>query len=925
MRRDSAPEIAQQPSPRSISCEITPENDNKSDGDVDGYNDARRASRVDADSATVFPLKKVSSVKEPALPSNIPEDTTLTSKIARQALHSIQNVVTAWKVKMPEQPEEWVTDSTSSSLIQGQASASLGSGNVVAMREMISKDTREIDRINFTDIIGLVVCKTRAESSIGLESSNVVTWREEGAFEHEIDLAKQVELGAADFGICTAFGTYHGGRIYLFRTDCRDTMERWSETITRVMTSYVGYPVVHMNRLDTFRRKVRWFYVGDRCQVFVAGIIMCNFLLNIFEAHFNAAPDTQLANVFDQIDLLFTIFFTVELVINIFATWFVEFVSDGWNWFDFGVVLVSLLSLVLTNLPGANILRLMRCFRVFRLFKRIPSLRQIMIALTASIPPMINAFALVCLVTAIYAIMSVTFFSSYAPEEFGDFFTGMFTMFQVMTGDNWSDIARGLFTLTGQNTGVAIFFVSFHLIVALVLLNVVIAVLLDEFSKAADQRNSEAEISKSLASEEIEACPFEKISRELSKYKNLDDLETKINNLYDKILYTTIKKKYDLFTQEVAREDSEILRVYFNRWKTGEIPNVGDGCMGFAEFRMGLKNIGFIPPILVTRQIWDDYIMRPRLCDEGGILNRQGFMLLMKQALKRHQLRQLNACMEDENEDWNRNNIRSLFLGIKGMLLEDEEHARLEKVPVGPMDDENSIASTRDGKVDASMEYDPQVDQLLKRLIADMHKMHARFDAVEMDLHAIRSARTRFKKGSPRNAVNGEKKREKEDAKKTEISELNANHMEDGHYIAKGRRAQEMDQSTVLRAKNESNAKVSDSFIEKQAATRRAMQTPASQEAKGADNLNNLSQRGGHLTHRGAAPDRMWSLGAFAQNFTDKTLSPVQVPDFSNPSKLVNQSKDAANKMMDGLMGGLATIGSNIPFVHGNGSQAGHE
>lgn len=154
MRSDSAPEIAQQPSPRSISCEITPENDNMSDGNVDGDNYARRASRVDADSATVFPLRKVSSVKEPALPSNIPEDTTLTSKIARQALHSIQNVVSAWKVKMPEQPEEWVTDSTSSSLIQGQASTSsvfvvhsfvtlhLGrSGNVVAMREMsISQD-----------------------------------------------------------------------------------------------------------------------------------------------------------------------------------------------------------------------------------------------------------------------------------------------------------------------------------------------------------------------------------------------------------------------------------------------------------------------------------------------------------------------------------------------------------------------------------------------------------------------------------------------------------------------------------------------------------------------------------------------------------------------------------------------------------------
>jgi hypothetical protein len=37
-----------------------------------------------------------------------------------------------------------------------------------------------------------------------------------------------------------------------------------------------------------------------------------------------------------------------------------------------------------------------------------------------------------------------------------------------MTGDNWADIARGLFETTGAAAGVAIFFVTFHLIVALV-------------------------------------------------------------------------------------------------------------------------------------------------------------------------------------------------------------------------------------------------------------------------------------------------------------------------------------------------------------------------------------------------------------------------------------------------------------------------
>ena len=37
-----------------------------------------------------------------------------------------------------------------------------------------------------------------------------------------------------------------------------------------------------------------------------------------------------------------------------------------------------------------------------------------------------------------------------------------------MTGDNWSDIARDLFVQTGQGAAVAMYFVSFQLIVALV-------------------------------------------------------------------------------------------------------------------------------------------------------------------------------------------------------------------------------------------------------------------------------------------------------------------------------------------------------------------------------------------------------------------------------------------------------------------------
>lgn len=101
------------------------------------------------------------------------------------------------------------------------------------------------------------------------------------------------------------------------------------------------------------------------------------------------------------------------------------------------VVLVfffCLFSQVLTDLPGANVLRILRCFRVFRLFKRIYSLRKIMGALSKSVVPMLNAFSIVCLVTAIYAIVAVTFFSKVTPELFGSFFISFFSLFQAMTG-----------------------------------------------------------------------------------------------------------------------------------------------------------------------------------------------------------------------------------------------------------------------------------------------------------------------------------------------------------------------------------------------------------------------------------------------------------------------------------------------------------
>jgi hypothetical protein len=43
----------------------------------------------------------------------------------------------------------------------------------------------------------------------------------------------------------------------------------------------------------------------------------------------------QTGRILDILDFFFTIIFTFELSLNVFAHWFRKFINDGWNWFAF--------------------------------------------------------------------------------------------------------------------------------------------------------------------------------------------------------------------------------------------------------------------------------------------------------------------------------------------------------------------------------------------------------------------------------------------------------------------------------------------------------------------------------------------------------------------------------------------------------------
>ena len=102
----------------------------------------------------------------------------------------------------------------------------------------------------------------------------------------------------------------------------------------------------------------------------------------------------------ELLDMFFTIVFTVELAINLYANWIRPFLSDGWNNFDFVVVSLSLIALGPVAMP-INVLRSLRAFRVVRLFGRMGALRDIVSSLTAAVVPVLNAFLILLIVSSI--------------------------------------------------------------------------------------------------------------------------------------------------------------------------------------------------------------------------------------------------------------------------------------------------------------------------------------------------------------------------------------------------------------------------------------------------------------------------------------------------------------------------------------------
>ncbi len=152
--------------------------------------------------------------------------------------------------------------------------------------------------------------------------------------------------------------------------------------------------------------------------------------------------------------------------------------GDGWNLFDFSIVVLALIP---ATGEFAMVARLVRLLRVLRLISAVPQLRLIVATLVRSIPSMGHVILLMSVIFYVYAVAGFHLFAAHDPKHWGTLGAAVLTLFQMVTLEGWVEVMDAAMDAHGWSW---IYFVSFIMIGTFVVLNLFIAVVINNLEQS---------------------------------------------------------------------------------------------------------------------------------------------------------------------------------------------------------------------------------------------------------------------------------------------------------------------------------------------------------------------------------------------------------------------------------------------------------
>ncbi|TMW67789.1 hypothetical protein Poli38472_007461 [Pythium oligandrum] len=247
--------------------------------------------------------------------------------------------------------------------------------------------------------------------------------------------------------------------------------------------------------------------------------------------------------------------FMLEMVLKLIGLGLRQYARDKFNVFDAFVVITGLLETIATppSFMSSNVkkkkgavsaLRSFRLSRVFKLARNWRSLRELLQLIARAVASIANFGVLLFLFIYIYALIGLQIFGNtmrfddegYAiPMDSPTFWEGelprnnfdtllwsMITVFQVITGENWNSIMYDVLRSNGMIG--ALYFVSLIILGNFILMNLFLALLLDNFSTEEEEEpvKSEQEETSRQAAQKVASMKVVPLDRALSSSRRND-------------------------------------------------------------------------------------------------------------------------------------------------------------------------------------------------------------------------------------------------------------------------------------------------------------------------------------------------------------------------------------------------------------------
>uniref|UniRef100_A0A672T8M0 Voltage-dependent P/Q-type calcium channel subunit alpha-1A n=1 Tax=Sinocyclocheilus grahami TaxID=75366 RepID=A0A672T8M0_SINGR len=210
----------------------------------------------------------------------------------------------------------------------------------------------------------------------------------------------------------------------------------------------------------------------------------------------------------DFAEFIFLGIFMSEMFIKMYGLGTRPYLHSSFNCFDCIVICGSIFEVLWSMIQpgtsfGISVLRALRLLRIFKVTKYWASLRNLVVSLLNSMKSIISLLFLLFLFIVVFALLGMQLFGGQfnfeagtPPTNFDTFPAAIMTVFQILTGEDWNMVMYdGIESQGGVKKGMvfSVFFIVLTLFGNYTLLNVFLAIAVDNLANAQELTKDEQE------------------------------------------------------------------------------------------------------------------------------------------------------------------------------------------------------------------------------------------------------------------------------------------------------------------------------------------------------------------------------------------------------------------------------------------------